>query len=197
MKHSAQDIRKHILDTAYSIIAQKGFAGVGINEILTSAGVPKGSFYYYFGTKEAFGEALLNDYFDAYLARVDDILGATHQPAAVRLEQYFAYWASSQSSPDAGDKCLAVKLGAEVSDMSDVMRQALHKGTQRVIQRITAALHAGVEDGSLQPTLDCARMADMLYHLWLGACIRQKITRDDSALEATLATTRQLLNVSI
>ncbi|MEQ5055318.1 TetR/AcrR family transcriptional regulator [Klebsiella michiganensis] len=45
MKNSVQDVRKHILNTAYGIIAEKGFSGVGINEILTASGVPKGSFY--------------------------------------------------------------------------------------------------------------------------------------------------------
>ncbi len=196
MKNSVQDVRKHILDTAYGIIAQKGFSGVGINEILTSAGVPKGSFYYYFGTKEAFGEALLEEYFDTYLARVDDILSVPGNTAAERLLQYLGYWASSQSSPDATAKCLAVKLGAEVSDMSETMRHALHKGTQRVIQRITTALREGEDDGSLSLSIAPERMAEMLYHLWLGACIRQKITRDNAALETTLTTTRHLLNLN-
>lgn len=53
------DVRQHILDTAKPIMLRKGFSAVGLNEILQAAGVPKGSFYHYFGSKEAFGEALL------------------------------------------------------------------------------------------------------------------------------------------
>jgi len=61
------DTRQQILDTAKGIILGKGFAAVGLNEILSTAGVPKGSFYHYFKSKEQFGDALLEDYFDGYL----------------------------------------------------------------------------------------------------------------------------------
>ena len=44
--------RQHILETGQRIIVGKGFASVGLNEILTTAGVPKGSFYHYFASKE-------------------------------------------------------------------------------------------------------------------------------------------------
>ena len=60
--------RQHILETGQRIIVGKGFASVGLNEILTAAGVPKGSFYHYFASKEQYGQALLQDYFDRYLA---------------------------------------------------------------------------------------------------------------------------------
>jgi TetR/AcrR family transcriptional repressor of nem operon len=68
------DVRQSILDTAHTIVSAKGFSGVGLNEILVAARVPKGSFYHYFGSKEAFGEALLADYFEAYLADIDATL---------------------------------------------------------------------------------------------------------------------------
>lgn len=38
------DTRRSILDAAQRIMAHKGFAAVGINEVLSEAGVPKGSF---------------------------------------------------------------------------------------------------------------------------------------------------------
>src|ERR1700742_2378050 len=61
------DVRQHILDSAYLLMGRKGFTAVGLNELLTAAGVPKGSFYHYFDSKESFGEALLEDYFAGYL----------------------------------------------------------------------------------------------------------------------------------
>jgi len=62
------DVRENILATGQRLMAGKGFSAVGLNEILADAGVPKGSFYHYFGSKDAFGEALLEHYFEAYLA---------------------------------------------------------------------------------------------------------------------------------
>jgi TetR/AcrR family transcriptional repressor of nem operon len=71
----ATDTRRAILDAAQRIMAHKGYAAVGINEVLAGAGVPKGSFYHYFASKDAFGEAMMKSYFQEYLADMDRILG--------------------------------------------------------------------------------------------------------------------------
>jgi TetR/AcrR family transcriptional repressor of nem operon len=68
--------RQHILETGQRIIVGKGFASVGLNEILSSAGVPKGSFYHYFASKEQYGEALLQEYFARYLSDLDALFAA-------------------------------------------------------------------------------------------------------------------------
>ena len=78
-------VRDTILDVGQRIMAGKGFSAVGLNEILVSAGVPKGSFYHYFGSKDAFGEALLARYFEAYLAEMDVTL---REPDATMASGY-------------------------------------------------------------------------------------------------------------
>ena len=91
MKAEYTDVRQHIIDQGKAIITRKGFAGVGLNEILSAADVPKGSFYHYFKSKELFGEAMLEDYVTGYLAGMEDVLGQPGQSAAQSL---MAYWAS-------------------------------------------------------------------------------------------------------
>jgi TetR/AcrR family transcriptional repressor of nem operon len=123
------DTRDNILAAGQRMMAAKGFTAVGLNEILTSSGVPKGSFYHYFSSKEAYGEALLHSYFDEYLADIDRTLAQPKQTMAQRLMNYFASWRDTQSFLDCQGKCLAVKLGAEVADMSEPMRLAMKQGT--------------------------------------------------------------------
>ena len=135
----------------------KGFSGVGLNEILVAAGVPKGSFYHYFGSKEAFGEALLADYFEDYLADIDATLAEPGLSHAERLMNYWRKWQATQGSIDYQRKCLAVKLAAEVSDLSEPMRLALKRGTAGIIDRVTGAIEAGVAEGSLRIDGDAAR----------------------------------------
>ena len=65
------DSRSTILATGQRIMSRKGFSGVGLTEILKDAGVPKGSFYHYFASKDAFGEAMLLAYFEGYHADMD------------------------------------------------------------------------------------------------------------------------------
>src|SRR5690242_1088215 len=71
MKATYDDTRQHLLDTGHRMMAEKGFTSVGLNEILQTAGVPKGSFYHYFKSKELYGQALLADYFVGYLADME------------------------------------------------------------------------------------------------------------------------------
>jgi len=185
--------RQHILDTGNRIIAGKGFASVGLNEILTSAGVPKGSFYHYFESKEQYGQALLQDYFDRYLASIDTLFEADAASGHERLMRFWQGWLDSQCAACAEQKCLVVKLSAEVADLSDAMRITLRDGTDQVVSRITALIEAGVADGSLPP-LEPRSTAQTLYQLWLGASVLGKLHRNSTALDNAMRFTRTLFS---
>ncbi|WP_215399262.1 TetR/AcrR family transcriptional regulator [Rheinheimera oceanensis] len=190
------DVRENILATGQRIIAGKGFSGVGLNEILATAGVPKGSFYHYFGSKEAFGEAMLESYFEEYLAELDRTLNQPAQTMAERLMNYWQDWQDNQVSFDCQGKCLAVKLGAEVADLSEAMRLALKRGTAGIIERLAKAIETGMKEGSLSIDGDPYSTAQSLYQLWLGASVMVKIVRTKQPFETAMRTTRQVLNLS-
>lgn len=177
-------------------MAGKGFSAVGLNEILVAAGVPKGSFYHYFGSKDAFGEALLAKYFEDYLADMDVTLRQPNTTMAQRIVNYFLQWRANQSIEDCGGKCLAVKLGAEVADLSESMRLTLKQGTSGIVARLAGAIEEGVADGSIKPQGDAKHLAESLYQLWLGASIMVKITRDTSPFDGAMTTTEHLLHLS-
>ncbi len=195
MKNSTADVRQHILDTGRSLILGKGFTAVGLNEMLSAAGVPKGSFYYYFKSKEAFGEALLEAYFADYLARTDAVLNVDDMPAAQRLMRYWQGWMSMGENDCLESSCLVVKLSAEVSDLSEAMRVALLGGTRQIIERLVGTLRQGAVDGSLSGLLDAPQTALALYELWLGAALLTKLRRERSALDTAMYTTLRLLGL--
>ncbi|SDZ72207.1 TetR/AcrR family transcriptional regulator [Variovorax sp. YR266] len=195
------DVRQHILDVAHPLLLQRGFTGVGLAEVLTAAKVPKGSFYHYFGSKEAFGEAVLEAYFTEYLGRTDALLTEAPGTAAQRLIGYFDDWLDSQTGDDAQSRCLVVKLGAEVCDLSESMRAALARGTRGITDRLARCIEAGRADGSLQAApqakeQDAQGIAVALYQRWLGASLLAKITRDRASLDMAMRDTRQLLGLS-
>ena len=190
------DVRGTIIDCGQRMMARKGFSGVGLNEILAEARVPKGSFYHYFASKEAFGEAMLAAYFEDYLANLDDILREPGRTMAQRLTAYFQHWQETQSFSDCQGKCLAVKLGAEVADLSEAMRAALQDGMARIVQRLTHAIEGGVAEGSLSIEGEAGGVAQSLFQLWLGASVAVKIVRTTRPFEAAATTTRGILHLS-
>jgi TetR/AcrR family transcriptional regulator, transcriptional repressor for nem operon len=192
MNTKHQDTRQHLLDTGRDILAARGFSSVGLSALLQQAGVPKGSFYHYFKSKEQFGQALLEDYFSWYLSELDALFSRPELNSRERLMDYWNEWQRRYCSPQGRSDCLVVKLSAEVADLSEPMRLTLKAGTDQVIGRIQDCIAAGVTDGSLlaeQPAL----LATSLYQLWLGASLLTKLHRDDRHLSLAMAMTRQLL----
>ena len=193
MSNEHTDVKQRILDTGRGIILGKGFSAVGLNEILSTAQVPKGSFYHYFKSKEAFGEALVDNYVADYLTQVDSLLRDDGAPAAERLMRYWKSWMSTGETAECN--CLVVKLSGEVSDMSEAMRAALLRGTNLIIERLGQCIAEGMADGSLTGNLDTRHTALTLYELWLGAALLSKVRRDRSALDTAMTATAELLNL--
>ncbi|TMV69304.1 TetR/AcrR family transcriptional regulator [Thioclava sp. BHET1] len=182
-----------MLATAQKIMSVKGFSGVGLNEILKSAEVPKGSFYHYFGSKEAFGQALLERYFESYLAAMDATFAQTGKTGAERLADYWVHWLNTQSAEDPQSKCLVVKLAAEVSDLSEAMRRVLLDGTAQIVGRLAEMIEAGIADGSITAAGDPRALAEEAYQIWLGASLLAKITKNDAPLRTAMDTTKKRL----
>ena len=193
MNSETKSTRQTILDTAQLIVSRKGFSAVGLNEILQAADVPKGSFYHYFNSKDAFGVVLLDTYFDHYVQGIEQLFQQLELSGGAKLMRYWQTWVDNQTGCTDAGKCLAVKLGAEVSDLSEPMRLALQRGTARTIELLAQALQHGIEDGSLQAQPHPESLARRLYALWLGTSVMSKITRTSAPFDEALLLTQHLL----
>jgi len=192
MKQNYANTRQQLLDTGHRMMVVKGFTGVGLNEILQAAGVPKGSFYHYFKSKEQYGQSLLEEYFQSYLADMDQRFSATDVNAREQLMGYWQKWLQSYCEPCDEQTCLAVKLSAEVADLSEAMRLTLRDGTDQVIARLISCIEQGQREGSL-PASNAQQTATALYQLWLGASLLSKLHRNNHPLESAMITTEALL----
>jgi TetR/AcrR family transcriptional repressor of nem operon len=187
-----KDAKQHILDVGYQLIASKGFTSVGLAEILKTAAVPKGSFYHYFKSKEQFGEALITDYFSHYFQQLDHLFIANGDNGYQRIMRYWHGWLSSQSDICNMQKCLVVKLSAEVADLSDPMRHALLSGAEKIITMLAQVIAVGIEDKSIA-VQSANSTAQTLYYLWLGASLMAKLHQSDTPLQQALQTTEKKL----
>ncbi|KJF86839.1 TetR/AcrR family transcriptional regulator [Photobacterium phosphoreum] len=192
MKTKTNDTRQHILDIGYQLVVTKGFTNVGLSEILKTAAVPKGSFYHYFKSKEQFGEALIQHYFEQYLEHVNAILVKGTGTGFDRLTDYFSRWLIIDNGTCNANKCVVVKLSAEVSDLSEPMREALKNGAYSIVNLIALCIDDGIKDGSIT-VKDSQLAAQTLYQLWLGASLFYKISQDLNVLQQALVTTKAQL----
>ncbi|WP_312383200.1 TetR/AcrR family transcriptional regulator [Atlantibacter subterraneus] len=193
-KIAEHDTREHILATGEQLCLHRGFVGMGLSELLKTAEVPKGSFYHYFRSKEAFGVAMLERYYTAYHQRLTQHFSAPDSTAREKLLAHYQQTLQQFCQHDQINGCLTVKLSAEVCDLSEDMRVALDHGAAKIIALLAESLAQGVQEGSLRLTHDAVSTANVLYALWLGASLQAKISRSALPLESALGHVKALLS---
>jgi len=165
----------------------RGFTGMGLSELLKTAEVPKGSFYHYFRSKEAFGVALLERHYAGYHQRLAEHFAQGEGNYRDRLLAYYRHTLVQFCDRGIISGCLTVKLSAEVCDLSETMRTAMDKGASQIIALLAEALENGRADKCLLFVGDAHTQAQVLYALWLGANLQAKISRSAVPLESALA----------
>lgn len=185
-RHTEHDTREHILATGERLCMHRGFTGMGLSELLKTAEVPKGSFYHYFRSKEAFGVALLERHYTDYHCRLAEHFAHGEGNYRDRLLAYYQHTLNQFCQQGIISGCLTVKLSAEVCDLSEVMRTEMNKGASQIIVLLTHALEEGRKEKSLTFQGDAHTQAQVLYSLWLGANLQAKISRSSTPLESAL-----------
>lgn len=190
--------KERILDAARTIMLEKGFHAVGLNEILKSEQIPKGSFYHHFESKEQFGVEMLRHYVSDASAYKRRMLLSSEPEAnpRLRLITYLESMIAGFMANEGKCPCLVVKLASEVSDFSESMRAVLADGYQEWIGITEATIREGLEKGALRCEVDPRIAAMVIGDLWTGAMQRASVERNAGPLRATLAFITQQLILS-
>src|SRR6516162_9493212 len=93
------EVRRRLLAAGLDLVHARGFSASGVKDITDAAGVPKGSFYAYFPSKEAFGVAVLEHYWSDIETRLLPILAAD-APARQRVTRFFHALADDHEAGD-------------------------------------------------------------------------------------------------
>jgi TetR/AcrR family transcriptional repressor of nem operon len=168
------DTRAVLIDEGQKALLSHGYEGAGIGPILKAAGVPKGSFYHFFASKEEFVAAVLISYTeDNQLVRTRILTDESQSPLQ-RLRTYFAYHEQEYAREDPIGGCLLGNLAQSIAAHSDVLRRELHlafAAWQRDFQQV---LREAREQGELPSHLDPDATAAFLIDAYEGALVRMK-----------------------
>lgn len=171
------DTRERILEVGAQAIADKSFNSCGLAEILQRAGVPKGSFYHYFGSKEDFGIALIERSNQEYVELLRPILNDRRRSPLQRLRAVFELSREECLANGAARQCLIPKLALETAQLSAPLHAAVKCAYDQwsvVLARVIREAQAAGEIGTKH---DADRLANILVMLWEGATIRMQIDR--------------------
>ncbi|GAA3044214.1 TetR/AcrR family transcriptional regulator [Streptomyces glomeratus] len=124
------DAREKILGAAQALIELRGYSALGVAEICKAAGVPKGSFYYFFASKEALALAVLDEHWADQERTWRRILTSEAEP----LHRLRLLFEATEAGQRAGRQscgtvsgCLFGNLTLEMSNHTEAIRGRLQE----------------------------------------------------------------------
>lgn len=177
------DTRESLIRCGCAILTERGFSASGIDGILKQVGVPKGSFYYYFASKEAFGQAVI-EYYGRYFARkLDRCLLDASLPPLERLRIFIRDAGLGMAQYDFKRGCLVGNLGQEINVLPESYRRQLGDILQQWQQRVACCLRLARDAGQLAAGADCEGLAEFFWIGWEGAVMRARLATSAQPLQ--------------
>ncbi len=176
-------VRHRIVEMGTAVLLERGFSATGVQDITAAAGVPKGSFYNHFESKEAFGAEALRTFFADLQTTIRDTLDNQAVPPLRRLQDYFAAIIAKLDDQDYAYGCLIGNFSIELSPLSDRMRAELQDIFAHWVVPFRRCVAEAQAAGSIRNPLPPAVLADFILAAWHGAILRMKIERNREPLE--------------
>ncbi|WP_422844389.1 TetR/AcrR family transcriptional regulator [Acidovorax sp. M2(2025)] len=177
------DTRELLLRAGLETLTEKGFAAAGLDAILGRAGVPKGSFYHYFDSKEAFGLALIARYGDFFARKLDRHLGNPALTPLARLHAFVDDAKAGMARFGYRRGCLIGNLGQEMGALPESFRAQLQATFADWQRRLAACLAEAQQAGELARGVDVQQVAAFFWIGWEGAVLRSKLEQSPDPLD--------------
>jgi AcrR family transcriptional regulator len=133
--------RKELMNAAEDLFIEKGYEQVEVSEIAKKVGVVKGTFYYYFKSKEAILDAIIDKYISIL---VEDMENMVNQKDLTALEKLMNIYPFALSFPS-GHKSIMHHLQEEKNvHLSMKLEQRIPQETAGLLTRI---IKQGIEEG--------------------------------------------------
>ncbi|RUL85709.1 TetR/AcrR family transcriptional regulator [Tautonia sociabilis] len=178
--------REALLEVGRKVFLERGYHAAGLEAMLKAAGVPKGSFYYYFGSKEDFGLAVIDSFVRESSGELDELLGDRSLAPLDRLRCYFDRAADRFEAGRCRSGCLVGKLSQEMAEQSEAFRERLSEVLDSWADRIGACLAEAQGLGHLRRDIDPRALAELLADGWQGALLRAKTLQSPRPLRSFL-----------
>ena len=164
-------------------VHENGFATSGVRDIAAAAGVALGSFSGHFASKEAFGVAVLDRYFDALQVVIAQTLDNDGLTPMDRLDRYFEAISGLFAASGWRYGCLAGNMGLEAAEHSEVIRRRLGGIFGEWTVPFVQVIRHGQATGEFRDDLDPQEVGAALLEAWHGAMLRMKIERSPAPLD--------------
>jgi TetR/AcrR family transcriptional repressor of nem operon len=174
-------VRHLIVDAGLRVFLRGGFTASSVQDITDEAGVPKGSFYNHFESKEALGTEIVDLYAEGGPRRVD--LKDKLQLPLERLRRHFSGLNEMYIGSDFTKGCLLGNFSAELSDASPPIRERLCALFERWTREIEDAIAEAQKRGEVPTQTSASDLAAFLLDAYEGAILRARVEKSTAAFD--------------
>jgi TetR/AcrR family transcriptional regulator, transcriptional repressor for nem operon len=175
------NVRKRLMAAGQQLFLTQGFNGCGVQEITSAAEVPKGSFYSYFETKEAFALAVLEEFWIGVEKKFGGILRDAALKPVERVARYFKALSDDKARHNYAHGCLIGNCSLEMTDVSADTRAKLSDIFERWENPIITCLREAQSKKEIAANHDLRDLAASIIESWEGAVMRAKVEQRRSA----------------
>jgi len=167
--------RQDIVQAGLKCLLERGFNAVGVQDITDAAGVPKGSFYNHFESKEALGLEIVERY-GANQAR-REILTDLSLPPLQRLRRHFDRITALFADSHFTRNCILGGFSGELANQSEMIREGLRKLYGQWTKDLEAAIAEAQAKGEIANKTKASDIAAFLLDAYEGALLRARVER--------------------
>src|ERR1700694_4644370 len=175
-----KNMREQVVEAAVEQFHTHGFNATGIKDITGSAGLPKGSLYNYFESKEALAVEALQRYGES--GRLAELSDASVDPL-LRVRQHFESFRDENINWNFARGCLFGDFGTEIVDHSDMIRDAVRLSLEGWVQAIAAPIAQAQESRQVAAATDAKTLARFILNAWEGTLISARSDQSEDSYE--------------
>jgi TetR/AcrR family transcriptional repressor of nem operon len=178
----SEGIRMKLLDQGIAMFIDRGYHGTGIKEVVDKVGIPKGSFYNYFKSKEDFASEVIEQYWENFKVFMSNIVRDSEIDAHAALERLFDDLIKEYEDKNCKGGCLLGNLAAEITDGSELGRKTISKCANQWRDMLKAVVSKGQEQKCIRDDVRADDIADFLLNSLEGSVLRMKMEANTAPL---------------
>jgi len=175
--------KDHIIEVASGLINLRGFNNTSVDAVLQASGVKKGSFYYYFKSKEDLGYAIIENHLRRFS---DHVLGkafSSKKNALMELEDFLDIILELHRQRNCSGGCLMGNMAMEMSDIHEGFRTRFQEVFEGWRIRVAGVLQNAKISGQFNDQMDSTRLAQFVIAGVEGGILLSKVKKDIKVLE--------------
>jgi TetR/AcrR family transcriptional repressor of nem operon len=186
VRRQTEEKKQNLLKSGMNLMHLNGYSATSVDDIVRAAGIPKGSFYNFYKSKEGFAIDALHTFTQATMQKHVNILNDQTLNIKEKIKKFFLMNIKELKKGHFSMGCFVGNMAQEVGDTNSEMRKNIEMCFSQMQNGIVELIKAGIADKSVSKAADPERLAEFILNSWEGALLRMKTVKKSEPLDLFL-----------